>query len=61
MSFRIMASSMDKNEEQKQQNLNSSDQLPYHVKFNDDNRNSSQRKNSIITQNESSSASRQGL
>ncbi len=60
MLFRIMASSMDKNDQQ-EQNLNSSDQLPYHVKFNDDNRNSLQRKNSIITQDESSSASRQGL
>jgi hypothetical protein len=50
-----MASSIDKNEEQ-QENFNSSDQLSHHVKFNDN-----KRKNSIITQDESSTASRQGL
>jgi hypothetical protein len=55
-----MANSINKNE-QEQKKINSSEQLPYHVKFGDENQNSSQRKNSNITQDESSSGSKQGL
>ena len=57
-----MASSVNQNEQQQEEQiLNSSDPLPYHVKFSDHQRNFPQRKNSIITPDDSSLASRQGL
>jgi hypothetical protein len=54
-----MATSTD-NKEQQQKMSNSSDRLPYHVSFNDDQRQQQQRKNSI-TIDDLSSTSRQGL
>jgi hypothetical protein len=57
-----MASSTDKNEQQQhEQMFNSSDQLPYQVKFNNDNRNSPKLKTRSLTQDDSSIASQQGL
>jgi hypothetical protein len=57
-----MATSIDNKEEQQQQQMsNSSGRLPYHVSFNDDQRQAPQHRDSNINLDDLSSGSRQGL